>query len=101
MNGEAIIDVRGMTKRFGDRTVVDHVDLTVRPCARASSSSALPDAKINSQASSLADGNNGWRWPRVSFTNRSCCYSTNRQPVSTQKRVVIFGMRFIISPAKA
>ncbi len=30
MNAEAIIDVRGMTKRFGDRTVVDHVDLTVR-----------------------------------------------------------------------
>ncbi len=30
MNGESIIDVRGMTKRFGDRTVVDHVDLSVR-----------------------------------------------------------------------
>jgi len=30
MNGEPIIDVCGMTKRFGDRTVVDHVDLTVR-----------------------------------------------------------------------
>src|SRR5213594_1362412 len=30
MNGEPIIDVRGMTKRFGDRTVVDHVDLSVR-----------------------------------------------------------------------
>ncbi len=30
MNGEPVIDVRGMTKRFGDRTVVDHVDLTVR-----------------------------------------------------------------------
>jgi ABC-2 type transport system ATP-binding protein len=30
MNGESIIDVRGMTKRFGYRTVVDHVDLTVR-----------------------------------------------------------------------
>src|SRR5437773_10005074 len=30
MNGEPIIDVRGMTKRFGHRTVVDHVDLTVR-----------------------------------------------------------------------
>jgi ABC-2 type transport system ATP-binding protein len=29
MNGEPIIDVRGMTKRFGTRTVVDHVDLTV------------------------------------------------------------------------
>jgi ABC-2 type transport system ATP-binding protein len=29
MNGEPIIDVRGMTKRFGARTVVDHVDLTV------------------------------------------------------------------------
>src|SRR6266487_1123589 len=30
MNGESIIDVKGMTKRFGDRTVVDHVDLNVR-----------------------------------------------------------------------
>src|SRR5216110_3252741 len=30
MNGQPIIDVRGMTKRFGHRTVVDHVDLTVR-----------------------------------------------------------------------
>src|SRR5437667_7015131 len=30
MNGDPIIDVHGMTKRFGDRTVVDHVDLTVR-----------------------------------------------------------------------
>jgi ABC-2 type transport system ATP-binding protein len=30
MNGEPIIEVRGMTKRFGDRMVVDHVDLTVR-----------------------------------------------------------------------
>jgi len=30
MKGEPIIDVCGMTKRFGDRTVVDHVDLTVR-----------------------------------------------------------------------
>src|SRR5437764_406054 len=30
MNGEPVIDVRGMTKRFGDRTVVDHVDLSVR-----------------------------------------------------------------------
>src|SRR5213078_3226099 len=29
-NGESVIDVHGMTKRFGDRTVVDHVDLTVR-----------------------------------------------------------------------
>ena len=29
-NGESVIDVRGMTKRFGERTVVDHVDLTVR-----------------------------------------------------------------------
>src|SRR6186713_3630306 len=28
-NGLAI-DVRGMTKRFGDRTVVDHIDLQVR-----------------------------------------------------------------------
>src|SRR6186713_2858787 len=28
-NGLAI-DVRGMTKRFGDRTVVDHIDLAVR-----------------------------------------------------------------------
>src|SRR6266545_1739774 len=30
MKREPIIDVRGMTKRFGNRTVVDHVDLTVR-----------------------------------------------------------------------
>ncbi len=30
MNGESAIDVHGMTKRFGDRTVVDHVDLNVR-----------------------------------------------------------------------
>src|SRR5438876_584403 len=30
MNGDPIIDVHGMTKRFGDRTVVDHVNLTVR-----------------------------------------------------------------------
>lgn len=30
MNGEKIIDVRGMTKRFGNRTVVDNVGLTVR-----------------------------------------------------------------------
>ena len=30
MNGESAIDVRGMTKRFGERTVVDHVDLRVR-----------------------------------------------------------------------
>src|SRR5258708_20666050 len=29
-NGESVIDVRGMTKRFGDLTAVDHVDLTVR-----------------------------------------------------------------------
>ena len=29
-NGEHIIEVRGMTKRFGDLTAVDHVDLTVR-----------------------------------------------------------------------
>jgi ABC-2 type transport system ATP-binding protein len=29
-NGEAIIEVRGMTKRFGELTAVDHVDLTVR-----------------------------------------------------------------------
>jgi ABC-2 type transport system ATP-binding protein len=28
-NGESVIDVRGMTKRFGDVTAVDHVDLTV------------------------------------------------------------------------
>src|SRR5712691_10476191 len=29
-NDESAIDVHGMTKRFGDRTVVDHVDLNVR-----------------------------------------------------------------------
>jgi ABC-2 type transport system ATP-binding protein len=29
-NGEHIIEVRGMTKRFGELTAVDHVDLTVR-----------------------------------------------------------------------
>src|SRR5713101_704766 len=28
-NGHSVIDVHGMTKRFGDRTVVDHVDLNV------------------------------------------------------------------------
>lgn len=30
MSRELVIDVRGMTKRFGNRTVVDHVDLQVR-----------------------------------------------------------------------
>src|SRR5512140_2726135 len=30
MPGDLAIDVRGMTKRFGDRTVVDHIDLQVR-----------------------------------------------------------------------
>lgn len=30
MPDELAIDVRGMTKRFGDRTVVDHIDLEVR-----------------------------------------------------------------------
>jgi ABC-2 type transport system ATP-binding protein len=30
MNNKSAIDVHGMTKRFGDRTVVDHVDLNVR-----------------------------------------------------------------------
>jgi ABC-2 type transport system ATP-binding protein len=29
-NGEDVIEVRGMTKRFGELTAVDHVDLTVR-----------------------------------------------------------------------
>jgi ABC-2 type transport system ATP-binding protein len=29
-NGEAVIEVRGMTKRFDELTAVDHVDLTVR-----------------------------------------------------------------------
>ncbi len=28
-NGEHVIEVRGMTKRFGELTAVDHVDLTV------------------------------------------------------------------------
>lgn len=30
MTNELAIDVRGMTKSFGDRTVVNHIDLTVR-----------------------------------------------------------------------
>jgi ABC-2 type transport system ATP-binding protein len=30
MNGELAIDVHGMTKRFGERTAVDHIDLQVR-----------------------------------------------------------------------
>jgi ABC-2 type transport system ATP-binding protein len=30
MSNELAIDVRGMTKRFGSRTVVDHIDLQVR-----------------------------------------------------------------------
>ena len=30
MGGNLVIDVRGMTKRFGDRTVVNHIDLQVR-----------------------------------------------------------------------
>src|SRR5213083_1695117 len=29
-NGEHVIEVRGMTKRFGELTAVDHVNLTVR-----------------------------------------------------------------------
>jgi ABC-2 type transport system ATP-binding protein len=29
MNGETIVDIKGLTKRFGDKTVVDNVDLTV------------------------------------------------------------------------
>lgn len=29
MSGDAVIDVRGLTKRFGDKTVVDHFDLNV------------------------------------------------------------------------
>src|ERR1043166_3676020 len=29
-NGEHVIEVHGMTKRFGELTAVDHVDLTVR-----------------------------------------------------------------------
>ncbi len=30
MNGELAIDVKGMTKRFGDRAVVNHIDMQVR-----------------------------------------------------------------------
>jgi ABC-2 type transport system ATP-binding protein len=30
MNGELAIDVRGLTKKFGERTVVDHVSIQVR-----------------------------------------------------------------------
>src|SRR5919197_6279576 len=30
MSNDLAIDVRGMTKRFGERTVVDHIDLQVR-----------------------------------------------------------------------
>jgi ABC-2 type transport system ATP-binding protein len=30
MNGEAIVDIRGLTKRFSGKTVVDDVDLTIR-----------------------------------------------------------------------
>jgi ABC-2 type transport system ATP-binding protein len=29
MNGEKVVDIKGLTKRFGDKTVVDNVDLTV------------------------------------------------------------------------
>jgi ABC-2 type transport system ATP-binding protein len=29
INGEPVIDVRGLTKKFGDKTVVDHFDLAV------------------------------------------------------------------------
>src|SRR6202048_986108 len=29
-DGTPVIDVRGMTKRFGNRTVVNHIDLQVR-----------------------------------------------------------------------
>jgi ABC-2 type transport system ATP-binding protein len=29
MNGETVVDIKGLTKRFGDKTVVDNVDLTV------------------------------------------------------------------------
>ncbi len=29
MNGDAVIDVHGLTKRYGSRTVVDHVDMRV------------------------------------------------------------------------
>ena len=29
-NGAAVIEVQGMTKRFGELTAVDYVDLTVR-----------------------------------------------------------------------
>ena len=30
MNGDLVIDVKGMTKRFGTRTVVNQIDLQVR-----------------------------------------------------------------------
>jgi ABC-2 type transport system ATP-binding protein len=30
MNGETIVDIKGLTKRFGDKTVVDNVDLAVK-----------------------------------------------------------------------
>ena len=30
LRGDVVIDVRDLTKRFGTRTVVDHVSLTVR-----------------------------------------------------------------------
>ena len=29
MNGDPVIDVRGLTKKFGTKTVVDHFDLAV------------------------------------------------------------------------